>query len=59
MQALALLIRVISRFNIILGHLFFLVSLGIVLVCFTVVVLRYAFPPVLSGSRISTSGSTP
>ncbi|HMB17206.1 MAG TPA: TRAP transporter small permease subunit [Pelovirga sp.] len=43
MQALALLIRAISRFNIILGHFFSWFSLGIVLVCFTVVVLRYVF----------------
>jgi TRAP-type mannitol/chloroaromatic compound transport system permease small subunit len=43
MQALALIIRFISRFNIILGHFFSWFSLGIVLVCFTVVVLRYGF----------------
>lgn len=43
MQALALFVRVISRFNIILGHTFSWFSLGIVLVCFTVVVLRYVF----------------
>lgn len=43
MQALAVIIWCISRFNIILGHFFSWFSLGIVLVCFTVVVLRYGF----------------
>jgi TRAP-type mannitol/chloroaromatic compound transport system permease small subunit len=43
MQALALIIWCISRFNIVLGHFFSWFSLGIVLVCFTVVVLRYGF----------------
>ncbi|SFX38890.1 TRAP transporter small permease subunit [Marinospirillum alkaliphilum] len=43
MQALALIVRFISRLNILLGHFFSWFSLGIVLVCFTVVVLRYVF----------------
>ena len=43
MQAIALIIRLISRFNILLGQFFSWFSLGIVLVCFTVVVLRYVF----------------
>jgi TRAP-type mannitol/chloroaromatic compound transport system permease small subunit len=43
MQVLALIIQVISRFNIIIGHVFSWLSLGIVLVCFSVVVLRYGF----------------
>lgn len=43
MQAIALIIRSISRFNILLGQIFSWFSLGIVLVCFTVVVMRYAF----------------
>lgn len=43
MQALALIVRFISRFNILLGHFFSWFSLGIVLVCFSVVVLRYVF----------------
>lgn len=43
MQVLALIIQVISRFNIIIGQVFSWLSLGIVLVCFSVVVLRYGF----------------
>jgi TRAP-type mannitol/chloroaromatic compound transport system permease small subunit len=43
MQLLSLLVRLICRINIILGHFFSWFSLGIVLVCFTVVVLRYFF----------------
>lgn len=43
MQFLALIVRIISRFNIVIGHFFSWFSLGIVLVCFTVVVLRYVF----------------
>ncbi|MCD8512755.1 MAG: hypothetical protein LRY63_04730 [Nitrincola sp.] len=43
MKLLSLLIRFICRINIILGHFFSWFSLGIVLVCFTVVVLRYFF----------------
>lgn len=43
MQILALIIRCISRMNIVFGHFFSWFSLGIVLVCFTVVVLRYVF----------------
>lgn len=43
MQAIALIIRSISRFNILLGQLFSWFSLGIVLVCFAVVVMRYTF----------------
>lgn len=43
MQAIALIVRIISRFNILIGHFFSWFSLGIVLVCFTVVVLRYVF----------------
>ena len=43
MRVLALLVRVICGLNTVLGYLFSWFSLGIVLVCFTVVVLRYAF----------------
>ncbi len=43
MQAMALAVRAICAFNAALGRLFALFSLGIVLVCFTVVVMRYAF----------------
>lgn len=43
MPFLALLVRIISRFNILIGHAFSWFSLGIVLACFTVVVLRYVF----------------
>lgn len=43
MHALAFLIRVINSFNKVLGQVFSWFSLGIVVVCFTVVVLRYLF----------------
>lgn len=43
MQALALIIRAISGLNSIIGRVFSWLTLGIVLVCFTVVVLRYVF----------------
>lgn len=43
MHILALIIRLIGRFNIFLGHFFSWFSLACVLVCFTVVVMRYAF----------------
>ncbi|KGK42986.1 C4-dicarboxylate ABC transporter permease [Nitrincola sp. A-D6] len=43
MKMLSLLIRLICRINLILGHVFSWFSLGIVLVCFTVVVMRYFF----------------
>ncbi len=43
MRFLALIVRFISRFNTVIGHVFSWFSLGIVLVCFTVVVLRYLF----------------
>ncbi len=43
MRALALGVRVICGLNALIGHLFSWLSLGIVLVCFTVVVQRYLF----------------
>lgn len=43
MSAIALLIRLISGLNWLVGQLFAWLSLGIVVVCFTVVVQRYAF----------------
>lgn len=43
MSILALVIRAISGLNALVGHLFSWLSLGIVLVCFTVVVQRYLF----------------
>lgn len=43
MQALAMGVRFISRMNTILGQIFAWFSLGIVLACFTGVVLRYVF----------------
>ncbi|TVR96461.1 MAG: TRAP transporter small permease subunit [Rhodospirillales bacterium] len=43
MHLLAFSIRLISALNTGLGHLFSWFSLGVVLVCFTVVVLRYFF----------------
>ncbi len=43
MRALSVIIRGICRLNWMLGQLFSWLSLGIVLVCFTVVVLRYVF----------------
>lgn len=43
MRILSLLIRAICRFNQALGYIFSWFTLGIVLICFTVVVLRYFF----------------
>lgn len=43
MSFLALLIRLISRFNSLLGQVFSWLSLAMVLVCFSVVVMRYVF----------------
>ncbi|MGC2854254.1 TRAP transporter small permease subunit [Novispirillum sp. DQ9] len=43
MQALALIIRGISGLNSFIGRVFSWLTLGIVLVCFAVVVLRYMF----------------
>jgi TRAP-type mannitol/chloroaromatic compound transport system permease small subunit len=43
MQALALTVTAISRLNGLLGRIFAWFSLAIVLICFTVVVMRYAF----------------
>lgn len=43
MQAIASIVRVIAALNGFLGRVFSYFSLGIVLVCFTVVVMRYAF----------------
>ncbi|MBA3324760.1 MAG: TRAP transporter small permease subunit [Rhodobacteraceae bacterium] len=43
MQAMAFAVRAICGFNALLGRLFAFFALGIVLVCFTVVVMRYAF----------------
>ncbi|APE45953.1 C4-dicarboxylate ABC transporter permease (plasmid) [Sulfitobacter alexandrii] len=43
MRALALVIRAISGLNSIIGHVFSWLSLGIVVICFTVVVQRYVF----------------
>lgn len=43
MRSLSVIIQGICRFNWLLGQLFSWFSLGIVLVCFTVVVLRYVF----------------
>ncbi len=43
MRALALAIRAICGVNTVIGHVFSWLSLGIVAVCFTVVVLRYVF----------------
>ncbi len=43
MSFLALLVRLISRFNTLLGHLFSWLALAMVLVCFAVVVMRYLF----------------
>lgn len=43
MQAMAFAVRAICAVNMLLGRLFSLFSLGIVLVCFAVVVLRYGF----------------
>jgi TRAP-type mannitol/chloroaromatic compound transport system permease small subunit len=43
MRALAYLVRAISRLNGLIGWVFSFLSLAIVLVCFTVVVMRYGF----------------
>lgn len=43
MYALAFIVRLISGFNRVLGQVFSWFALGIVLVCFTVVLLRYLF----------------
>lgn len=43
MQAIVSLVRAICALNGVLGRFFSFFSLGIVLVCFTVVVLRYVF----------------
>ncbi|TKT77601.1 TRAP transporter small permease subunit [Aquamicrobium sp. LC103] len=43
MNAVAFLVRLISGLNWLIGSIFSWLSLGIVLVCFTVVVQRYAF----------------
>lgn len=43
MHALAFIVRLINGFNKILGQVFSWLALGIVVVCFSVVVLRYAF----------------
>lgn len=43
MRALAMLVRAISGLNAIIGHAFSWLSLGIVVICFTVVVQRYVF----------------
>ncbi|ADZ69801.1 TRAP transporter small permease subunit [Polymorphum gilvum] len=43
MTLIAAIIRLISGINNLLGRIFSWLALGIVLVCFTVVVLRYAF----------------
>jgi TRAP-type mannitol/chloroaromatic compound transport system permease small subunit len=42
-RAIALIIKAISSLNTLLGQVFSWFTLGIVLVCFTVVVLRYVF----------------
>jgi TRAP-type mannitol/chloroaromatic compound transport system permease small subunit len=43
MQLIAIVVRAISALNGLLGRVFSLCSLAIVLVCFAVVVMRYAF----------------
>lgn len=43
MQAIAAVVRLISRINLVTGYTLSWLSLGIVAVCFTVVVQRYAF----------------
>ncbi|WP_108482623.1 TRAP transporter small permease subunit [Oceaniglobus ichthyenteri] len=43
MRALALVVRAICGLNAVIGHVFSWLSLGIVVVCFTVVVQRYLF----------------
>jgi len=42
-RIIALIVRAISAFNSLIGHVFSWLSLAIVLVCFTVVVQRYVF----------------
>ena len=43
MRAIAAIVRVISAINLIVGRVFSWLALGIVVVCFTVVVQRYVF----------------
>jgi len=43
MRALATVVRMISGLNAIVGNIFSWLSLGIVIICFTVVVQRYVF----------------
>ena len=43
MRAMALVVRAISAMNALIGNIFSWLSLGIVLVCFTVVLQRYLF----------------
>jgi TRAP-type mannitol/chloroaromatic compound transport system permease small subunit len=43
MRALALVVRAICGLNALVGHVFSWLSLGIVVICFTVVVQRYLF----------------
>ena len=43
MRAIAFIIRMISGFNTLIGNIFSWLSLAIVVVCFTIVVQRYAF----------------
>jgi len=43
MRALATVVRIISGFNAVIGQVFSWLSLGIVITCFTVVMLRYIF----------------
>lgn len=43
MRALALVVRAICGINSLVGHVFSWLSLGIVVICFTVVVQRYVF----------------
>jgi len=43
MRALAIVVRAICGVNTLVGHVFSWLSLGIVVVCFTVVVQRYVF----------------
>ena len=43
MQALAIIVTAISRMNALIGRVLAWFSLAIVLICFTVVVMRYAF----------------
>lgn len=43
MRILAFLVRLICGFNTLIGHIFSWLALGIVVICFTVVVQRYLF----------------